>query len=110
MRNHQVRIKKNHEDNKEKLAEWFKTNKEQLAEKRKEYYNKNKEKLQQICNCSCGKTYTYQNKSNHLRSKFHMNFLNDGDTFAGLNIDDSDAVQQGVNIDIHRVCGRCSVL
>ena len=46
----------------------------------REYYEKNKEKIltknNKVCICECGKQYTYSNRLQHEKSKFHLNFLN----------------------------------
>ena len=42
----------------------------------KEYYEDNKEKNQQKFNCECGGKYTFEHKSQHLKSKKHIAFTN----------------------------------
>ena len=38
--------------------------------------NKNKErKVENIINCNCGNSYRRNNKSNHLKTKKHRNYL-----------------------------------
>lgn len=86
------------EEHKEYIKEWkknrYETNKEEILQKQKEYhstnkevrnaksreYNKNqKEKIKAKKNksyeCDCGVTYTHSNKSRHLKSKHHQNFI-----------------------------------
>ena len=49
------------------------------AEERKEYYEKNKDKINDKASekfvCPCGGKYTYCHKSEHLKSKKHLKFL-----------------------------------
>ena len=65
---------------KEHIEEYGRQYYEKNKEKIREYKNKNKEHIQQlqkrICLCECGKEYTHQNKRCHIKTKFHMNFLN----------------------------------
>ena len=46
----------------------------------KKYYNDNTEERRQtrnrLCNCICGDTYTYANKTRHERTKKHQEYLN----------------------------------
>ena len=44
-------------------------------EKYQQYYIENKEKKNQKIYCCCGSTYTYQHKSNHFKSKKHINSI-----------------------------------
>jgi hypothetical protein len=41
----------------------------------KQYYVNNKEKLQEKLNCECGGCYTYEHKTQHLKTKKHKNFI-----------------------------------
>lgn len=85
--------KKYREENKEKIQnskkEWYDDNKEKMQNYRKEYYNNNKEilkdKHKQWCNdnkeklnveCLCGGKYIITNKSIHLKTKKHLEFIN----------------------------------
>ena len=43
------------------------------ARTKKEWTLDNKEKLNQIINCSCGRTYTHINRARHNKSKIHLN-------------------------------------
>ena len=67
------------EENKVKTKEYMKKyqeeNKEKLREQKKEYEEENKEKLKEKHNCSCGGTYTYNNRKTHEKSKKHQNFI-----------------------------------
>ena len=73
-----------YENNTDKLLEkqkiHYENNKDQILEKRKVYYDTNKEKIKARqsaqYNCKCGKCISVSNKSNHEKSKFHQNFLN----------------------------------
>ena len=64
-------------DNKEKLNQQTKQyhidNKEKLNQQTKQYYIDNKDKINQKIICSCGRTYTHRNKSQHNKSKIHLN-------------------------------------
>jgi hypothetical protein len=72
------------EKNKEKLKEThkncYKENPEKFKEIYKKYYKKYLENVKarksKVCNCKCGKIYTHGNKSQHIKSKFHQNFIN----------------------------------
>jgi len=71
------------EDNREQINEWRKQyrkdNKEQITEYKKQYYEDNKEQIAEQrnkkYNCECGSTCSLRNKSAHLKSKKHQNFL-----------------------------------
>ena len=75
-------IKEYIEDNKERIKEsnkqWREENKDVLKEKKKKYVEdhheelKAKKKEEMICEC-CGKTYKRSHKSDHLKSKYHLN-------------------------------------
>jgi len=72
------------EDNKERIREISKQyredNKESLSEKKKEYYHANKDKIleqmKEKYTCECGVELCKSNKSNHVKSKKHINFIN----------------------------------
>jgi hypothetical protein len=38
-------------------------------------YEKNKDKINEKITCECGSSYTRQNKSQHLKSNKHKNFM-----------------------------------
>ena len=82
-------------ENKEQINKYSKEyrieNKEQLADKHKEYYQENKEKIaeyrienkekiaeyrSQKIDCECGSCYTKGNKSQHLKTKKHLEMNN----------------------------------
>ena len=76
--------KQYYKDNKEKVLERVKiyqdNNKEKKKEQNRERYLKNKEQIaeqrkENICECECGSTYRMNGKSNHLRTKKHLNFF-----------------------------------
>ena len=47
-----------------------------MKKKKKEYREKNQDKIKEKLNCECGGKFTYSNKSMHLKSKKHLNFIN----------------------------------
>ena len=55
-------------------------NQEHIKQHRKEYYEQNKEKILDKCKelytCECGKELTYSHKSRHLKSKTHLDYIN----------------------------------
>jgi hypothetical protein len=86
------------EDNKQHLVEyknnWYKENKSDILEKRKIYRDEHKEELNEKskiyqaehkeeisekrnvkCECECGFGYSLRNKSRHLKSKLHLDFI-----------------------------------
>jgi hypothetical protein len=67
---------KNQEYQKEYEKEYYEKNKEHIKEKIKEYRENNKEKLNEKLNCECGGKFNNSNKSRHLKSKKHLNFIN----------------------------------
>ena len=70
-------------DNCEKIQQYMKEyyidNSKQINAKQKIYYNENRktinEKKNQKIYCCCGSTYTYQHKSQHFKSKKHINSI-----------------------------------
>ena len=66
------KIKENHKqyyiDNSDKLKEYQKQNRINNVEKIKEYGN-------QKCTCECGGKYTTANKSTHIKTAKHQNYL-----------------------------------
>ena len=73
------KIKKYQEDNKEKIKDYQEVyknnNKEKIKKYQEDYKNNNKDKINQKNNCECGGRYTNKNKSTHLKSKKHQNYL-----------------------------------
>jgi len=67
------------EQNKEYMKEYRDLNKEQIKIKQKEYRQQHKQELSikqsQKMNCECGDIHTLSNKSQHLKSKKHQNFI-----------------------------------
>ena len=63
---------KNKETILQKHKEWYEKNKDQIKLKEKERYEINKEKINCICGCSLLK----HNLSKHLKSKKHIDFVN----------------------------------
>jgi hypothetical protein len=59
--------------------QWVKDNKEKVDEWRKNYSVKNKDKIEEYRNskyvCDCGITLKMVNKSKHIKTKRHLNFL-----------------------------------
>ncbi len=80
--NNKEKIKQYTEDNKERLKPlaklWREENKDTLKEKQKKYVEDNhdvlnaKKKEIMTCEC-CGKTYKRSHKSDHLKTKYHLN-------------------------------------
>lgn len=52
-----------------------KANREKTKEHNKTYREANKEKRNKKCNCFCGGKYIHNNKTGHLRTKKHLNFI-----------------------------------
>lgn len=50
-------------------------NKEKKAEYTKEHYKQNIEKLKSKIECDCGSSYSFFNKSRHLKTEKHQNYL-----------------------------------
>ena len=51
--------------------------KEHIKEYSLEYYQKNKEKLKTKCTCICGSIYTLNHKSDHIKTKKHLKYIED---------------------------------
>jgi DNA repair exonuclease SbcCD ATPase subunit len=76
--------KQYYEQNKEELLkyqqQYREQNKEEKSEYNKQYYEQNKEKIKEMnnqkINCECGGKYTNCNKSRHMKSKKHTDYLN----------------------------------
>ena len=82
------KVKKNQEQNKEQNKEQYK---DKIKERNKNYYQKNKDKVKDRTKknqeqnkeqqnkkfeCECGGRYTFCNKAQHLKSKKHINYIN----------------------------------
>lgn len=63
----------------EQQKEWNENNKKKLAEQKKAYYQNNiekiKEKMKEKITCECGRVINYNNKSQHIKTKKHQNYL-----------------------------------
>lgn len=76
-------FKQYREDNKDKIKEnikqWKKDNKEQIKRHMKQYRQDNKDKIKQQKtqkhNCPCGGRYTQTNKTQHIKTKKHQDYL-----------------------------------
>ena len=60
---------------KEYQKEYCELNKDKIKVKNKDYYNNNKEIIRAKYECVCGGKYTYNNKSAHLKTKKHIQFI-----------------------------------
>ena len=64
---------------KKQKAEWYQANKDKILEQNAEYRVKNKEKIKEQKNkkflCDCGGKYTYINKSQHIKTNKHQNWV-----------------------------------
>ena len=60
-------------DNKEKSKQYYMDNKEKINKYDKQYHIDNKDKINQKIICSCGRTYTHNNRARHNKSKIHLN-------------------------------------
>jgi hypothetical protein len=57
----------------------FTTNEEKREDhnlNQQKFYKKNKEKINKQNDCECGGKYTYSHKCQHLKSKKHINYIN----------------------------------
>ena len=61
---------------KESKKQYRKNNRQKIKEINKQYYQQNKECINQKHQCPCGGHYSNANKSRHLKSKKHQNFIN----------------------------------
>lgn len=52
-------------ENKEKIKDNYEKNKDKINEKKREKFN-----------CECGSSYTYNHKSEHMKTKKHLNYIN----------------------------------
>lgn len=59
-----------------RMADYYNINKEHIADKGYTYRAKNKDKLQRKYVCDCGGYFTYNHKSEHEKTKKHMNYAN----------------------------------
>ena len=74
------RYYENYDKIRERTKIYYEKNKEYFAEKSKTYYRENielvKEKQKIPLTCECGSVFTTTNKSQHLKSKKHQEFIN----------------------------------
>ena len=68
-------LKEYYVDNADKIKQYKVDNAEKLKQYQKQYINDNAEKLKQKNNCVCGGKYSTFNKSHHLKSKKHINYI-----------------------------------
>lgn len=81
--NNREKIKEYYIENKDRVLHRCKIyrdeNKSKIKTRDKIYYNKNKDKIlerqSKIIECECGTIFTSNNKTRHLKSKKHQNFL-----------------------------------
>ena len=68
-----------YKDNKEKCAKWNKEwhikNKDNANERGRNNYHKNRDKLMSIVDCDCGSSFQLQNRSHHIKTKKHQDWL-----------------------------------
>ena len=76
--------KQYYEDNKDNILQqnkqYYIDNQANIREKKKQYRKVNKDKIKarrsQVCTCECGIHYQKINKSSHMKSKRHQNYIN----------------------------------
>lgn len=65
-----------YQNNKEKRKAYRESIAEEQKVYKKDWYEANREKLgernSQVCECKCGKSYTFCNRARHEKSKFHI--------------------------------------
>ena len=68
-----------YKDNKEKCAKWNKEwhikNRDNANERGRNNYHKNRDKLMSIVDCYCGSSFQLQNRSHHIKTKKHQDWL-----------------------------------
>lgn len=71
-----------YKDNKDERAEYIQKNRDKLLEYHREYRENNKEKIKQYksqkITCECGSVYTRGDKTQHLRTQKHQDYLKNG--------------------------------
>ena len=93
--------KKYRENNKEEILkkkrEYHHNNKEKINEEKKQYHQDNRDRFlekakrnKEIIHCGCGTSYQRCQRSRHLKSKFHQNYLNN-------NIENVSSIQEEAN-------------
>ena len=89
-----------HHNNKDKINEekkkYYQDNRDSFLEKAKTYQEENKERIQarnkEMIKCECAKEYQRCQRSRHLKSTFHQNYLNN-------NIENVPSIQEETNND-----------
>jgi hypothetical protein len=59
----------------ERTKKWYETHKVEVAERTKKYQEENAVKLKEKFNCECGGKYTHSGKSQHEKTKKHINYF-----------------------------------
>ena len=67
--------KKYYKNNKEIVKQHYNDNKDQILEQKKQYREANKEKLKEVLNCECGSKFRISNKSYHMKTTKHCQFI-----------------------------------
>ena len=71
--------KQYYEDNKDKIKHYYEDNKDKILEKKKQYRIDNKDKInekkKEKFTCECGSKYTKCHKSRHLKTKKHLQYI-----------------------------------
>ena len=71
--------KEYYQANKEYFKDYYQQNKDKILEQNAEYRVKNKDKIKEKYNkkfvCDCSGKYTYQNKTRHIKSPKHQNWV-----------------------------------
>jgi len=91
--------RKYHHNNKEKISkkhqQYYQENRGRFLEQVKKYREENKEKIQarnkEMIKCECGKDYQRCQRSRHLKSTFHQDYLNN------INIENVSSTQEETN-------------
>ena len=56
-------------------TEYYEANKDKIIKQKEEWYQKNKDKVNKKMTCDCGGKYTYNNKTRHLKTPKHQNWV-----------------------------------
>jgi selenocysteine-specific translation elongation factor len=65
----------NKENMKQYIKQWHDNNKEHIKQYKKQWHDNNKEKLKEKFTCPCGGKYTFTNRTRHMKSAKHINYL-----------------------------------
>jgi len=63
------------QDAKNKQQEYRNNNKDEIKKRNKIYRDNNKDKRSEVSTCNCGSTYQSYQKSRHIKTKKHQNYL-----------------------------------